>query len=169
MPNYANQNDRWVTVRESQAKALKLKNTGMAVLIDVGTDDNIHPVHKQIVGKRMATIAGNLAYGNKKMNASAPFFEKHKAEGNTIVVTFKNGTFAAETPKSGITGFMIAGNDNKFYPANGSLKNDMKTIKLSSDKVLEPKQVRYLWGDVPGKVMLYSKDGLATPPFRTDY
>ncbi|SHG45630.1 sialate O-acetylesterase [Flavobacterium fluvii] len=168
LPNYAGQNNRWITLRESQAKALELKNTGMAVLIDVGADDNIHPIHKQIVGKRMATIAGNLAYGKKEWSASAPVFEKYKTEGNTLLVTFKNGTFAAETPKSGISGFMIAGSDNKFYPANGYLQNDMKTIKLSSDKVSAPKEVRYLWDDAPGKVMLYNKDGLATPPFRTD-
>ncbi|TDD98547.1 sialate O-acetylesterase [Flavobacterium cellulosilyticum] len=168
LPNYANQNNRWVTLRESQAKALELKNTGMAVLIDVGTDDNIHPIHKQVVGKRMAVIAGNLAYGKKELPASAPIFEKYKTEGNSILVTFKNGIFAPETPKSGISGFMIAGNDNKFYPANGKLQNDMKTIKLGSDKVSEPKEVRYLWDDAPGKVMLYNKDGLATPPFRTD-
>jgi len=140
----------------------------MAVLIDVGTDDNIHPIHKQIVGKRMATIAGNLAYGKKKLSASAPIFEKYTTEGNSIVITIKNGTFAAETPKSGISGFMIAGNDNKFYPANADLQNDLKTIKLSSDKVSEPKDVRYMWEDAPGKVMLYNNDGLATPPFRTD-
>jgi len=168
LPNYANQNDRWITLRESQAKALELKNTGMAVLIDVGTDENIHPIHKQIVGKRMAVIAGNLAYANKNKSASAPVFEQYKTEGNSIIVTFKNGTFAEETPKSEINGFMIAGNDNKFYPANALLQNDRRTIKLSSDKVLDPKEVRYLWKDAPGKIMLYNKDGLATPPFRTD-
>jgi sialate O-acetylesterase len=168
LPNYADQNNRWVTLRESQTKALELKNTGMAVLIDVGTDDNIHPIHKQIVGKRMATIAGNMAYGKKKLSASAPIFEKYKTDGNTIVVTFKNGIFAAETSKSGISGFMIAGKDNIFHPANAYLQNDMKTIKLSSDKVSKPKEVRYLWEDAPGKVMLYDKEGLATPPFRTD-
>jgi sialate O-acetylesterase len=168
LPNYANQNNRWITLRESQAKALELENTGMAVLIDAGTDDNIHPIHKQIVGKRMAVIAGDLAYGSKKLSASAPVFEKTKTEENSIIATFKNGTFATGTPKSGITGFMIAGSDNKFYPANAYLQDDMKTIKLSSDKVLEPKEIRYLWDDAPGKVMLYNKDGLVTPPFRTD-
>lgn len=168
LPNYANQNNRWVTLRESQAKALELKNTGMAVLIDAGIDDNIHPIHKQVVGKRMATIAGNLAYGKKDRTASAPIFENYKTEGNTIVVTFKNGVFAAETPKSGIAGFAISGKDKKFYPANSSLQSDMKTLKLSSDKVSDPKEIRYLWEDAPGKIMLYNKDGLVTPPFRTD-
>jgi sialate O-acetylesterase len=169
LPNFANQNNRWVTLRESQAKALELENTGMAVLIDVGDDDNIHPIHKQIVGKRMATIAENLAYDKKEWSISAPIFENYKTEGNSIIVAFKNGTFAAETPKSDIKGFMIAGNDKKFYPANGYLQNDMKTIKVSSDNVTDPKEVRYLWDDAPGKIMLYNKDGLVTPPFRTDH
>ena len=168
LPNYANQNNRWITLRESQSKALELKNTGMAVLIDVGEDDNIHPIHKQVVGKRMALIASNVAYGEKDVPASAPVFDSFKIDGNSVTVTFKNGTFAPETAKANINGFMVAGSDKKFYPANAYLQSDMKTIKLSSDKVSSPKDVRYLWEDAPGKIMLYNKEGLATPPFRTD-
>lgn len=168
LPNYANQNNRWITLRESQSKALELKNTGMAVLIDVGEDDNIHPIHKQVVGKRMALIASNVAYGEKDVSASAPVFDSFKIDGNSVTVTFKNGTFAPETAKANINGFMVAGSDKKFYPANAYLQSDMKTIKLSSDKVSSPKDVRYLWEDAPGKIMLYNKEGLATPPFRTD-
>lgn len=168
LPNYANQNNRWITLRESQSKALELKNTGMAVLIDVGEDDNIHPIHKQVVGKRMALIASNVAYGEKDFPASAPVFDSFKIDGNSVTITFKNGTFAPETAKANINGFMVAGSDKKFYPANAYLQSDMKTIKLSSDKVSSPKDVRYLWEDAPGKIMLYNKEGLATPPFRTD-
>lgn len=168
LPNYANQNNRWITLRESQSKALELKNTGMAVLIDVGEDDNIHPIHKQVVGKRMALIASNVAYGEKDVPASAPVFESFKIDGNSVTITFKNGTFAPETAKANINGFMVAGSDKKFYPANAYLQSDMKTIKLSSDKVSSPKDIRYLWEDSPGKIMLYNKEGLATPPFRTD-
>lgn len=168
LPNYANQNNRWITLRESQSKALELKNTGMAVLIDVGEDDNIHPIHKQVVGKRMALIASNVAYGEKDVPASAPVFDSFKIDGNSVTVTFKNGTFAPETAKANINGFMVAGSDKKFYPANAYLQSDMKTIKLSSDKVSSPKDIRYLWEDAPGKIMLYNKEGLATPPFRTD-
>ena len=168
LPNHANQKQLWPTVRESQAKALELPNTAMAVLIDVGTDDNIHPIHKQVVGKRMATIAGSLTYGKKDMTVSAPSFDSSKVEGNTIIVSFKNGTFASNTAKSGITGFMVAGADKKFHAATAVLQADMKSIKVSSDKVSDPKEVRYLWDDAPGKVMLFNKEGLATAPFRTD-
>lgn len=168
LPNYDNQNNRWIALRESQAKALELKNTGMAVLIDVGENDNIHPIHKQVVGKRMALIAENVAYGEKEISASAPVFDTFKIDGNSATVIFKGGTFATESAKSDPTGFMIAGNDKKFYPAKATLQADLKTIKLSSPEVSNPKEVRYLWADAPGKVMLYNKDGLATPPFRTD-
>lgn len=167
LPNYANQNNRWITLRESQSKSLELKNTGMAVLIDVGEDDNIHPIHKQIVGKRMAIIAGNVAYNDKNMPASAPVFDTYKVSGNTISITFKNGNFATETPKN-VTGFMVAGSDKKFYPATATLQSDSKTINVTSSEVSNPKEVRYLWEDAPGKISLYNKEGLATPPFRTD-
>lgn len=168
LPNYANQEQRGPAIREAQEKALELPNTGMAVLIDAGTDDNIHPIHKQVVGKRMATIAGNLTYGNKNLTVSAPVFEKYTVEGNAIIVSFKNGAFAATTQKTGISGFVIAGPDKKFYPATATVLDDFKSIKVSSDQVSDPKEVRYLWDDAPGKVMLYNKDGLVTPPFRTD-
>jgi len=167
LPNYDNQNNRWITLRESQSKALELKNTGMAVLIDVGENDNIHPIHKQVVGKRMATIAQSLAYGEKNPS-TAPTYGNIKVDGNTLTVNFTNGTFAKETQKSNISGFMVAGSDKKFYPANGTLQSDMKTIKVSSSEVTNPIAVRYLWADAPGEVMLYNQDGLATPPFRSD-
>ncbi|MFC6096283.1 sialate O-acetylesterase [Flavobacterium qiangtangense] len=168
LPNYDNQNNRWITLRESQAKALELKNTGMAVLIDVGENDNIHPIHKQVVGKRMALIAESIAYGEKEILSSAPVFENYKVDGNSIAVTFKGGKFATEETKSNISGFMVAGSDKKFYPATAFLQADLNTIKVSSPEVSTPKEVRYLWADAPGKVMLYNTDGLATPPFRTD-
>lgn len=168
LPNYANQNNRWITLRESQAKALELKNTGMTVLIDVGDDDNIHPIHKQVVGKRMAIVAESVAYGEKEIPASAPVFDSLKIEGNTVSVVFKGGVFAKEFVKSNINGFMIAGNDKKFYPANAILQADGKTVKLTSSEIANPKEVRYLWEDAPGKIMLYNANGLVTPPFRTD-
>lgn len=168
LPNYDNQNNRWITLRESQAKALELKNTGMAVLIDVGENDNIHPIHKQVVGKRMALVARSLVYNEQGISASAPVFDSYKIDGNSATIHFKGGTFAAESTKSNISGFMVAGSDKKFYTAKAFLQPDLKTIKLSSPEVPNPKEVRYLWADAPGQVMLFNGDGLVTPPFRTD-
>lgn len=167
LPNLTNQKNLWPTVRESQQKALALPQTGMAVLIDVGTDDNIHPIHKQVVGKRMATIAGSLTYRDSGLSAPAPAFDHSVQQGSSLVVHFKNGAFAADTPKTAITGFTIAGADGVFQPADAKLQADGSII-LSNPKVPAPQFVRYLWADAPGKVMLYNKDGLATGPFRSD-
>ncbi|MNE86142.1 hypothetical protein D3C80_1832100 [compost metagenome] len=115
----------------------------------------------------MALIAQNLAYG-EKIPATAPTFSNMKIEGNAITVNFANGIFASELTKSNISGFQIAGNDKKFYPAVATLQSDKKSIKVSSPEVTNPTAVRYLWADAPGQIMLYNTDGLATPPFRTD-
>jgi sialate O-acetylesterase len=167
LPNYDNQNGRWITLRESQSKALELKNTGMVTLIDVGEDDNIHPINKQEPGRRFAVVAQNVAYG-EKLPASAPVYTSYKPDANAIFVTFNEAGFEVKGNSNALSGFTIAGSDKKFYPANASLQSDGKTIKVWSDKVQKPAAVRYLWADAPGKVMLYNKDGLATPPFRTD-
>jgi sialate O-acetylesterase len=166
LPNYANQNNKWITLRESQAKALELKNTGMATLIDVGQDDDIHPINKQEPARRMALIARNLAYGDTSVPASAPVYKSYKTDGNTVTVTFTGGTF--KNVSGDISGFMVAGSDKKFYPATARLQSDNKSVKVVSDKVAKPEAVRYLWADAPGKVMLYNSDGMPTPPFRTD-
>ncbi|MGV3459792.1 MAG: sialate O-acetylesterase [Flavobacterium sp.] len=167
LPNLADQKGRWVTLRESQEKALQLKDVGMATLIDVGEDDNIHPINKQEPARRMAIIAESIAYKDKAIAASAPVYKSHKAEGNAVLLTL-SGKAEVKGNAQGITGFMVAGSDKKFFPAVAQLQSDGKTIKIWSDKVARPEAVRYLWDDAPGKVMLYNSDGLVTPPFRTD-
>lgn len=166
LPNYANQNNRWITLRESQAKALELKNTGMATLIDVGKDDDIHPINKQEPARRMALVAQNIAYGEKSVPASAPVFQGIKTNGSTVSVTFSGGTFKPVTQT--INGFMVAGSDKKFYPAKAMLQSDGKTVNLVSEQVEKPVAVRYLWADAPGQIMLYNKEGMPARPFRTD-
>ena len=168
LPNLAEQKGRWINLRESQTKALELKNVGMATLIDVGEDDNIHPINKQEPGRRMALIAESIAYHENSMASSAPFYKSFENNGNAITVNFY---LANELKVNGadqaISGFEIAGSDKLFYPAAAQLQKD-NTIKVWSDKVKKPVAVRYLWADAPGKVMLYNQHGLATPPFRTD-
>lgn len=166
LPNYANQNNRWITLRESQAKALELKNTGMATLIDVGKDDDIHPINKQEPARRMALVAQNIAYGEKSAPATAPVYQNMKANGSSVSVSFSGGTFKPVTET--INGFMVAGSDKKFYPARAVLQSDGKTVNLVSDQVEKPVAVRYLWADAPGQIMLYNKEGMPARPFRTD-
>ena len=66
-------------VREAQRKTLdSTKKTGMAVLMDIGEEDDIHPHNKQDVGKRLALIALNKDYGFDIV-FSGPLYKSHKS------------------------------------------------------------------------------------------
>ena len=67
--------DGWARVREAELKALLgFPNTGMAVIIDIGSSGDIHPKNKQDVGKRLAAWALAKDYG-KQIVYSGPLFK----------------------------------------------------------------------------------------------
>ncbi|HWB60479.1 MAG TPA: sialate O-acetylesterase, partial [Chthoniobacteraceae bacterium] len=157
-------NSEWAELREAQAMALKLPKTGMAVTIDIG-EDNIHPADKQDVGRRLALLARADVYGDDNA-ASGPVFSSSKAEGNHIVIDFKqlDGGLVAKDGQA-LKGFAIAGADKKFVWADAKIVGD--TVVVSSDQVATPVAVRYAWGDNPD-CNLFGKGGLPAAPFRTD-
>lgn len=151
----------WPWVREAQLKALSLPNTGMAVTIDLGDPDNIHPKAKQEVGRRLALIADHFLY-DKRADFSGPIFRSQKIKGNEIVLSFQT----TDGPIAGsLNGFGIAGADGKFVWAKAV--SDGKRVVVSSPEVLHPVAVRYDWGDNPAG-NLRGKNGLPASPFRTD-
>jgi len=157
----------WAELREAQNLALKEKNTGMAVTIDIGEANDIHPKNKEDVGKRLAGLALNLAY-NKDILAESPQFESIELKGDKAVVSFTyTGTGLVNPNKYGyIRGFQIAGSDKHFYWANATLLDDK--VLVWSPKVKTPVAVRYAWSDNPGELDLYNSAGLPLAPFRTD-
>jgi sialate O-acetylesterase len=138
----------WAELRDAQAQALKLPNTGMAVIIDIGEEKDIHPKNKQDVGLRLAKAAEHVAYG-KDLVYSGPIFETMRVEGD----------------KARLTSFAIAGEDKKFVWADAKI--DGKEIVVSAKGVDKPVSVRYAWADNP-EATLYNTDGLPASPFRTD-
>jgi sialate O-acetylesterase len=167
----------WVWVRESQFKTLSLPNTGMAVTIDIGDPYQLHPPDKADVGHRLALEARHLAYG-EDIVYSGPLYDTMLVEGNKIRLTFKNrgsgltiGTSpyvpagAAPVTPTKLTGFGIAGEDQKFVWADAVIDGD--TIVVSSPDVSTPVAVRYDWNESPTGD-LYNKEGLPASPFRTD-
>lgn len=174
----------WAQVRELQARvAQSLPNVGLATTIDVGStndpseNNNLHPMEKENIGKRLALAAGHFAYGSTAEYAG-PVFQEAVVQGNKIQVTF---THAAEglkigvPPKSSLTpvppteellGFSIAGADKKFVPAKASLSGK-DTIQVWSDSLSTPLYVRYGWQTSP-VVNLYNSADLPATPFRTD-
>lgn len=152
----------WALLRNSQAKALTLPNTGMAVAIDLGNPVDIHPTNKQEVARRLSLIALNRDYG-KDCVYEAPVCVSSKVEGNKMVLKF-NGT--VKPTSSALTGFIIGDKDGKFAYANARLEGT-DTIVLSSPLVSKPAAARYNWADYPGG-NLYGVTGLPVAPFATD-
>jgi len=155
----------WVLVREGQLRALALPNTGMAVTLDLGEADNIHPKNKQEVGRRLALAAFGTVYG-KDIVYSGPLSTSFKVEGNRVLLGFKHvgGGLVAKGGEP-LKGFAVASEDKKFVWADAKIQGD--SVVVSSDRVEKPVAVRYAWADNP-VANLYNQEGLPALPFRSD-
>lgn len=154
----------WAELREAQTSALSLPNTNMACIIDIGEANNIHPKNKRDVGKRLGLAALKTAYAIDTARTS-PMYKSMQVVNDSIYITLTARATTAD--KYGyIHGFSIAGTDSVFTWANAFIRND--TIIVYSPSIKGPLAVRYSWADNPGKIDLYSIEGLPVVPFRTD-
>ena len=161
----------WAELREAQTLTMKrLKNTGEAVIIDIGEGKDIHPKNKVDVGRRLARWALAETYKVAGIPCRSPLYKSMEKDGSKIVLTFDNVAaapnawrpFDVNEPR----GFAIAGDDKKFVWASAKILPDGR-IEVWSDKVKDPASVRYGWADNP-VVNMYSTAGLPLTPFRTD-
>jgi len=157
--------DSWAKLREVQTATLKIPRTGMAVTIDAGDHSDIHPANKQIVGYRLAKEAMRICYGFKGVSAG-PLYKDMAIEGNRIRIHFDNADSGLVSKGGEPTSFAIAGADGVFVWANAKIEG--KTIVVWSDKVPEPKTVRYAWARYPGNANLFNRENFPASPFRTD-
>lgn len=157
----------WAELREAQAQTLRLPNTGMAVTIDIGESNDIHPRNKQDVGKRLAANALAKTYGRPR-TFSGPTFQSMQVEGDKAILSFSHaaGGFDIRNKYGYINGFEIAGADGRFYYAKAFAEGEK--IVVFCDKVAKPAAVRYAWADDPNDVNLFNKEGFPAAPFRTD-
>lgn len=158
----------WAELRESQTKTLSLPNTGMALAIDIGEANDIHPKNKQDVGKRLALNALKITY-NKDIVFSGPMFKSVEFKDGKAFITFtETGSGLKAKDKYGyLKGFTIAGADKKFKWAKAEIM-DNQTVVVYSKEINDPKSVRYGWANNPDDVNLYNMEGLPANPFRTD-
>jgi sialate O-acetylesterase len=150
-------------VRDAQRRALELRNTGMAVAIDIGNPDDIHPTNKQDVGKRLALAARAIAYG-EKIEYSGPLFRAAVRQGDSLRVLFDHADSGLVARADALKGFEIAGEDKKFEPADAKIEG--AAVILTSAKVSAPHYVRYGWAGNPD-CTLYNKAGLPAATFRS--
>ena len=162
--NYkASAGEDWPEVRDAQRQALSLVNTGMAVTIDIGNPDNIHPTNKQDVGLRLALAARAVAYG-EKIEYSGPLFRQATPLNNSLQVWFDHVGKGLVAKGGDLRGFEIAGPDAKFVPAEARIEGS--SVVVSSTSVANPVYVRYGWSNNPD-CNLFNADGLPASPFRS--
>ena len=165
MPRHAEPTDsNWARLREAQLETLELPRTGMAVAIDIGEADNIHPKNKQEVGRRLALAAEATVY-YVDAEFSGPIFTGGQAEDGKMRLSFRNADGMKASDGGKLKGFAIAGEDKKFVWAEASIEGDH--VLVASPQVAAPVAVRYGWADNP-EVNLINGTGLPASPFRTD-
>ncbi|WP_335965798.1 sialate O-acetylesterase [Galbibacter sp. PAP.153] len=157
----------WAMLRNQQLKTLTTPNTGMAVTIDIGEWNDIHPLNKKDVGHRLALLAEKIAYHEKNTVASGPLYKSSEIKGNKIVVSF-NGIGSGLVAKNGdsLHSFAVAGADKNYVWAKATIHNNK--VIVWSNSIANPKYVRYAWANNPDKANLYNKEGLPASPFQTE-
>jgi len=175
----------WAWLRQSQAAALSLTNTGMAVTTDLGEYEDIHPQNKQPVSERLALHA--LKAEGADIVASSPLYSGMVVGNGQIIVSFANADMGLQTQQvvmnsnanyavgtdpdafvvlsNTVAGFQICGADEQFVDAQASINSS--EVIVWADSVPDPVAVRYGWANFP-LCNLFSAEGLPAAPFRTD-
>ena len=168
LPNFAKAKEDWMTLRESQRQTNEtVANTAMAITIDVGDPNDLHPANKKPVGERLALLARAHVYGEKRI-ANGPLIKSAKPIGEgKLSLSFHNGESGLQAGVNGIGklgGFEVAGEDGQFAYAEAEISGSQ--IIVSGKKGMVPKQVRYAWAPNPfPSANLYNQEGLPASPF----
>jgi sialate O-acetylesterase len=152
---------------EAQTRALRIQNTGMAVITDlVDNLNDIHPIQKREVGERLANLALAKTYGEKNLVCYGPMFRSAKFRDGKAEISFSavDGGLISKDGQP-LTWFTIAGAGGKSVPAKAEISGNK--VIVSADSVKEPKAVRFAW-DEGAQPNLFNKAGLPANPFRTD-
>ncbi|GIZ09735.1 9-O-acetylesterase [Flavobacterium sp. UMI-01] len=168
----------WATVNDHLRRSLKLPNTGMAVLYDIGEPKDIHPHNKMDAGKRLALWALQKDYKIQQAAISGPLYKGRVVKGNQIEITFDevgsglmvghknllNPTIAVNEP---LSRFEISDEAGNWKTAKAQIISKNK-IKVWSDAVASPVHVRYAWTGNPEGANLYNKEGLPAAVFTSE-
>lgn len=165
--NYLPTEGDWPILREAALETLSVPNTGMAVTIDLGEWNDIHPDNKKDVGERLALAARKLVYNEKNLVSSGPLFRSSRTDGNKIIIEFDHvGSGLIANDGEALSHFSIADDSKKFVWAKTRIVGNK--VIVWAEEMDNPKYVRYAWSDNPAGANLYNSDGLPASPFRTD-
>ncbi len=166
LPNFVIPQDRtdqmWARMRQAQARLLSIPQTGMAVILELGEPNDIHPKNKGPVGQRLALLARELV-GKEKIVSTGPVFQSAIPDGNALRLKFESAA-GLKTRDGAVPGsFEVAGSDGKFQPAEAKI--DGEVLLVSSAAVSQPAMVRYAWKNNPVDANVINAEGLPAAPF----
>jgi sialate O-acetylesterase len=153
-------------LRDAQRKSLvRIPNSAMAVVLDIGEENMIHPANKEAGGKRLALLALANSYGMKGFGAASPLYKSMSVNGSVATISFDNAANGLTAFGKELSTYEIAGANKVFHPAKASINGS--SVSVSSPMVKEPVAVRYAFKDfVVGD--LFNTEGLPASSFRTD-
>lgn len=161
--HYLPAESEWASFRQAQAASLVLPNTGMAVTIDLGEWNDIHPDRKKEVGERLALAAEKIVYG-ESIISEGPTFQSAIIKENKIILSFNNiGSGLTTSDGEAPAEFAVAGADKKFSWVKSTIENDK--VILACENTIAPVYVRYAWADNPVNPNLINKEALPAAPF----
>ncbi|MGS2764118.1 sialate O-acetylesterase [Sinomicrobium sp. M5D2P9] len=155
----------WAALRQAQLNTLSVPNTGMAVITDLGEWNDIHPLNKKDVGKRLALLAGKIAYGEKTTTASGPVPAKANFKKGHVIVTFDHAGKGLVTRNGKAPEYFAISADGKNFVWAKAEITGKNTLKVWNDAISNPVVVRYAWANNPATANLYSENGLPASPF----
>lgn len=154
----------WAALRQSQLETLSVPNTGMAVTIDVGEWNDVHPLNKEAVGHRLALLARKMAYGETNLTASSPVPSVFQFEKDKAIISFANvGKGLMIKKGTELKSFAISNDGINFVWAKAKIIGNK--VEVWNEKITNPTVVRYAWDNNPATANLSSKDGLPSTPF----
>lgn len=166
VPPQSPQENTWSEVRDEQLQvSRRVPNTGLAVTIDIGDANDIHPRNKRDVGYRLALNALAKTYG-RDTECSGPQFESLEIAGRMVRLHFSHASGGLVAKDGPLRQFAIAGADKKFVWADAKIDGD--SVLVSSAEITHPVAVRYAWAQNPAGCNLTNEAGLPASPFRTD-
>jgi sialate O-acetylesterase len=157
--------DWWAEMREAQAlTARTVPKCALAVTVDTGDANNIHPKDKKEVGERLALCALANHYG-KKVVFAGPTFASLESAAGALKLHFTNTAGGLVVKGDKLGEFSVAGDDHKWHWAEARIDGD--NVVVTSAQVAHPIAARYAWQSNP-LATLFNGAGLPAVPFRTD-
>ena len=182
---HLNQDVQWPDLREKQRRALEeIPYSGMAVTMDLGEDNDLHPHGKMEIGRRLALLAAHDLYGNEaECTGPVPVRAEVTDEGVRISLAHAEGLHVASLEKGSVLrDAELVAEDGSVYQARVSVEvsasdgegkagsgkngeNEVCLIFSCFSMKGKPAEVRYAYHNVMHGAMIYNGAGLPMSPF----